>query len=543
MQYQWLVVLPPIFIVTIVAFTRKIIPALLVGIASAALICKQCDLMQAGAAVYERFMTATELKNLSSVQAFWTSYYLFICIFLLVLGVFIVLLRQSGGAYAYASFINKRLKSGTAAACSSLCLSFFFFIDDYFSSLTVGSVMQPITDRYKIPRVKLAFLVNTVAVPLAIMVPLTSWVAEIMGQMGNAGIAQHGKAGALVIGDPFMMYLHIIPFLFYSILIVTAVWVFVLKKYSFGIFAHHEKIAATTGNLFAGKIPVLRRQSPVPIERQSDGSLIDFMFPLMILLGGVFFWMLRTGRSALLGGCNDLITAMQTANTVQSLMMGSVIAVLCSFVFLFFRKRILVHEVPAIIKDGYQLMAQSVMVLILIWTFSGLITKDLKTGEYLAQFLVGTVPLALLPVMFFSIATVVSVMMGSAWGTIGMLFPLGIPMVVSMAGGLPPLMVCDLAMLYPVLGAIISGAVVGNHLSPISDVMLMSAASAGAYHMDLYKAQVSFSIPSIIATALGFCIVGFMLGSYSIFVSVATALLVGGALNVAMLAILSRNKS
>ncbi|MFA6527160.1 MAG: Na+/H+ antiporter NhaC family protein, partial [Candidatus Babeliales bacterium] len=189
-----------------------------------------------------------------------------------------------------------------------------------------------------------------------------------------------------------------------------------------------------------------------------------------------------------------------------------------------------------------QLMGSSIVVLILIWTFSGLITKDLKTGQYLAQFLIGTIPLSFLPMMFFCIATVVSVMMGSAWGTIGMLFPLGIPLVVSMAGGQPPLIACDLLMLYPVLGAIISGAVVGNHLSPISDVMLMSATSAGAYHMDLYKAQVSFSIPSIIAAAVGFGIVGCMLGSYSLPASIATALFVGLFLNVVILAFFNHHK-
>ncbi|MFA6527691.1 MAG: hypothetical protein WCT20_04670, partial [Candidatus Babeliales bacterium] len=330
MYYQWLVVLPPIIVVTIVALTRRILPALSVGIISAALISKQCDVMEAGNTIFQRFMSASELKNLLSLEAFWSSYYLFICIFLLVLGVFIVLLRQSGGAYAYGTFISKRLKSATAAQCSSLCMSLFFFIDDYFSSLTVGSVMQPITDRYKIPRVKLAFLVNTVAAPLAIMVPLTSWVAEIMGQMRNSGIGVQGKVGALVIGDPFMMYLKIIPFLFYSIFVLIAVWIFVLKKYSFGIFAEHEKIAAATGNLFAGRIPVLRHQSPVPIERQNDGSMVDFVAPLGLLLGLVFFWMLRTGNASLVGGCNDLVTALQSANTAMSLMIGSVIAVLCS---------------------------------------------------------------------------------------------------------------------------------------------------------------------------------------------------------------------
>lgn len=539
MNYQWLVVLPPLIVVALVALTRRIFPALIIGIVSAALIYSQFDVMLAGSTIVERFLIATEFKNFASVELFWTSQNLFVGCFLLILGVFIMLLRYSGAAYAYGTFVSGKLTSATSAQMASLCMSLFFFIDDYFSSLTVGCVMQPITDRYKIPRVKLALLVNTVAAPLAIMVPITSWAAQIMAQMRNSGVAFQSAPGAIIIGDPFMMYMHIIPFLFYSMLVLTAIWFFVYKKYSFGIFAQHEKIAATTGNLFAGKIPVMRHQSPVPIERQNDGHLVDFVLPLIFLFGAVFAWMLRTGNATLLGGCNDFVTALQQANTFESLMIGGLIAVTMSFIFLFFRKRILINELPAIVKEGCSLMSSSIMVLILIWTFGGLVTHNLKTGQYLAQFLIGSVPSACLPVMFFAIASVVSVMMGSAWGTISMLFPLGIPMVVSMAAGHAPLYACDLVMLYPVLGAIISGAVVGNHLSPISDVMLMSAASAGAYHMDLYKAQVSFSIPSIIATAVSFGVVGIMLGTYSVAASFATALFVGVVLNTMSLIILN----
>lgn len=539
MNSQFLVVFPPLIVVGLVALTRQVIPAIATGIVVAALVSCQFDVMAAAKTAFDRFILANEIKNLSSWSLFWTSERLFVCLFLLALGVFIMLLRQSGGAYAYGSFVSKRLKSPVAAQLASLFLSLFFFIDDYFSSLTVGSVMQPITDRFKVPRVKLALLVNAIAAPLATLVPMTSWVAFIMAQMRNSGIAVQAKDGVLVVGDLFTIYLNIIPFLLYPILVVTATWFFVIKKYSFGIFALHEKIAEATGNLFAGKIPVARQQISAPIERQNNGSIVDFIVPLVIFLGAVFILMLRTGNYWLLDGNNDLVAAMQQANTFISLMLGSVIAVLLSFVFLFFRKRILINEVPLILKDGFDLMGSTIIVLLLIWTFSGLVTYDLKTGEYLAQFFIGNVSISYLPVMFFIIAALVSVMMGTVWGTMMMLFPLGIPLVVSMSTGQPPLYVDQIMMLYPVLAAIISGAVVGNHLSPISDVMLMSAASSGAYHMDVYRAQVSFSLPSIVASIVGFAIIGVMLQPYGWYVSIVVALAVSIAFNMAVLAFLS----
>lgn len=538
MWYQWFVILPPLIVVTIVALTRRIVPALIIGSVIAALISKQGDAFEAGATLIQRFMTATELKKLTSPEAFWSSFYLFICIFLIVLGIFIILLRQSGAAYAYGTFINKYLKTPIMAQCSSLCLSLFFFIDDYFSSLTVGSVMQPLTDRYKIPRVKLACLVNTLAAPLAILVPLTSWVAEIIGQMRNSGVGPSDALGIVVIGDPFMVYVRIIPFLFYAILVIVAIWFFIIKNYSFGIFNKHERVAAQTGNLFGGNPPVRNYQTGIPAERYNNGRLSDFMVPLASLFIFVFVGMLYTGHAAFFGGNNDMITALQSANTALSLMVGACCAVLWSFLFLFYRKRILMEEVPGIIKEGFGLMGSSILTLVLIWTFSGLISQELKTGQYLAQFFMGAVSPAWLPVMFFGVATVVSVMMGSAWGTIGMLFPLAIPLIASLIAGNPPFLIHDLIMLYPVLGAIVSGAVVGNHLSPISDVMLMSAASAGAYHMDLYKAQVTFSIQTIIATAIGYGIVGWMLaGGYAVGTSVGVALGAGLLLNLLLLAL------
>ncbi len=520
MQYEFLVLLPPLIVIILAAITKNVRVSVGVAILFSGLVVNDFSLSGAMQTIVLRFWEVTELSSLSSWATFQEASYLPICIFLLLLGVLIELIQQSGGAYAYGSFIIDKLKSAKNAQRASLLLSLIFAMDDYFSSLTVGAVMRPVTDQFRIARVKLALLVNALASPLAVLFPLSSWVGQIIGSLRQAGISMVDTPQTLIIQNPFSLYLSAIPFLFYPLLVFVSIWFLVNRGLSFGLLAKHESIAAKTGNLFAGKVSVTR-QPRKGLNNRSLASVWDFLLPIFLLVFSVI-WFVWNG-----------------ATIFFSLFKGSLVAVVISILFLSIRGCITPRDVPHIIKQGVLLMASSVMVVVLIWTLSTLLQKDLQTGTYLASFVEGRLPVVVLPVLFFVAAVLISASMGSAWGTIGTLMPIAVPMVVSLSGVTTPVAPGHVLLLLPLVGAVISGAVSGNHLSPISDVMFMSATSAGCYHLDLVKIMVSFAIPVVIATTCSFFIVGFLLAAgYGIGITVLASLALGALINFLILSTL-----
>lgn len=510
MLNTWVVLLPPLLVVLIAAITRRIILSLLCAITLGVLILNDFSPYPAFVDMIKRVWHTTELNSLMSMPSFFSASYLLTCLFLLLLGILITLLSVSGGAYAYGNFVSKRLRNGRQAELSSLILSLFFFIDDYFSCLTVGSAMKSITDRYNIPRVKLAMLVNAMAAPLVVLVPVSSWVAQIMMQLRASGVSPHVNAGTLIVADLLSLYVHVIPFIFYAVIIIATIWFMVLGRFSFGIVRTHEKIAKDSGNFFGGKALENKYAKLLTDDQLQKSSVADFIFPLFSLVCSVFIGILVNGGYYFFGGQNSLLEALQSAMIATALFFGALVTVIASFIFLLARKKILLSQVRNICVQGIGLMRSSITMLILIWTLSSMLKGDLGTGSYLASMLISTVPLALTPLIFFLVAVVTATMMGSAWGCLGLLIPVGVPMVVTLSHVAVPVGVEQLPILFPLIGAIISGAVVGNHLSPISDTMLMSSTSTGADHIDLLRTQFQLVIPTIFSTSGSFLIVGFL---------------------------------
>lgn len=531
MHNTWMVVLPPAIVVILATLTHRMLFSLLMGIVSAALVVHNFDPIAAFSFSVTRLWQITELANLSSWRSFWTCSNLFICAFLIILGVLMVMLHNSGASYAYGNFMMKKLKTSGGAERSSLLLSTVFFIDDYFSCLAVGSVMQPISDRFRIPRAKLALFVNVVAAPLALLVPLSSWVAYIMGQFNNAGISAIPSTTTIMIADPFQLYLSTIPFLLYALVVVASVWYLSSMQISYGLLQRHEHTARTTGEVFGGKAAITHRMPELSAHKKATASITDFLFPIISLFIAVIGWILCSGGYWLLGGSNTLLQTLQQANIYAGLFAGSLIATTLSFLFFFWRKKFAVTDIATFIKEGSSLMGGSILTLFLIWTFSSILSKDLETGKYIADMLIGHINSALLPVMFFLMSALISTLMGTAWGTMGMLIPLALHMVPTFLHVAQPFYAQDVPLFIPILGAIISGSVVSNHLSPISDVMMMSAMSTGAYHLDVLKSHIGLVIPTVFSCALAFLIAGYMVAHHSLMLTACVSLAAGIVVN------------
>lgn len=512
MQNTWLVVMPPLLVIIFACSTKRIMSSLFLGVFSALFIAHDFSLTKTIPAIFLKLWETTELSMMTSWESALSTSAFFISAFLLIISMLTMLLHESGGIFAYGNHIKKYLKDARHAEAAGFGLSLLLFIDDYFSSLTVGTVMRSVTDMFKIPRIKLALLTNLMAAPIALLAPVSSWVAEIVTNFRRSGIDTHG-ASVIIKADPFSLYLSIIPFCFYSLLVIIVLGYLIYRKISYGLIKQHEEIAQRTGNLFGGRDPL---PELVVTNAHQQASLIDFIMPMAMLFVSIFTIMLLLGNFNGLGGTKSFIFSLQDAPKSASLFFGSSFTLLFSILFLVIRKKISPTRIPFVLGQGISLMSSSVAFLLLVWTLSPLLRTELATGQYLASFLGNNLPIALLPIIFFVFATIIGTLIGSAWGTMGILLPIAVEMAISILHLKTPALLSDITVIYPLLAAVISGAVISNNLSPVADTLMMSTKSAGAYHEDVVKAQSQYVFPLIIATAIAFLCAGLLITKLSL---------------------------
>jgi len=497
MQNTWLTLLPPLIVLVAAIITRHITISLIIGIMSAGFIANDFTIYQSLKSIVEHVLD--QFKDVDN--------YFFIGL-IFCLGFIISLLSKSGGIQALGNIITRKSKNKISAESSSLILSFILFIDDYLNMLTVGHVMRPITDQYKIPRVKLAYFAATLAGVLAIMVPISTWLGVIIGQLSSAGISLEHITNPVIIADPFFVYLQSLPFTFYSIITIFALWFIVRKQISYGPMAQQEEIAEKTGNVFGGKAPISTINI---IPHTKNNHISDFLVPILTLISSILIGIPYSGSFYVFGGNNTLLKAFQTANTPKVLFISGILAFLIGFIYALLRRKTKLSDIKELLHNGFKMMIASVMLIVLAWIFGSFLKQDLKTGQYLASILIGSININFLPLMVFLVSWIIGMTIGSTWGTIAIMVPIIIPMIISFLNLSTPVAIENLAMLFPCLGAIFSGSVAGNHLSPISDSTIMSASSAGAYTTDLLKVRYYYTIPVIIGTSLSFLLIGFLI--------------------------------
>jgi Na+/H+ antiporter NhaC len=522
MSGSLLSLLPPVIVLILGYATRNIWLSLLVGIGTGAFIATNGSPSGTLELVASRIWTNLDLTHFFSPTLFWESWNSFICVFLIVLGIFVTLIRHSGGAYAYGKTASQYIRDKKGAETASLMLSLMLFMDDYFSSLTVGSVMHPLTDEKKVPRVKLAFLVDSMAAPLAILCPFSSWVAAIIGFLRENGVSAEAETNTLILSSPLSVYLHMIPYILYSFIMVLSSFYIVRKRISFGLMGEQELIAQKTGNLFGHATPPQKKFRDPHDKNKESSSLIDFMVPISILLGSVILGLLYSGEANIFCGSRSCLEALQHSSAATALFTGGLLALFLTTLFYLIRGKVELKELPQLFLEGAELMLPAIVILLLAWSLGDILRNDLHSGDYLAKNMLGTVPKFLLPLLFFTAASLIAISIGTSWGTAAILFPIAIPMTVALTHQQTPVALETIPLFFPILGAVLSGCVAGDHISPISDTTVMSATSTGADHIDHVRTQMTYAIPVIIATGATFL----LLGSLTVFIGETKALLI-----------------
>jgi len=511
---SWFVVLPPLILLITAFFSRNMLLSVGFGIASAGLIGANLSLPNAINLIYVFVKRQAMDPDFINIFAF-----------LIILGAVIALINFTGGACALGNILTKKLKTGRKTQSVSLLLSLLVCFDDYLNILTMGCLMQPLTDKFKIPRAKLAFLIDTMASPLVVLLPISSWIALIVKQLKLSGVSlgfskfvQHQfrfpggmfRFGhdVIVRADPFYTYLKSIPFVFYSFILIFSTWFIVRKRISYGPMRKQEEIAKKTGNLYGGKEP--RFHAIKHHKTQCQIYLSDFLAPITSLIISALVAIPYSGGYYLFGGTNTLLDSFRSANIFPVLLFASSVSFTIGCILAMLRKKIKIYHVPLFIARGTHLMYSSAIIIFSALVFSSMLDKQLHTGTYIAQLILPYINIHWLPFIIFLLTTVISLGTGSSWGTIAIMIPLSVPMISSLSGFVHPVGLQDAYILLPTIGAVISGSVAGAQLSPISDPITMSSTSSGCYQIDHVTTQMWYILPVILGASVSFLAAGYL---------------------------------
>ena len=498
--------LPPVIAIVLALNTKEVYTSLLVGIASGALLYANGNLELALNTLFfnEDGGMITKLSDSGNVG---------ILAFLVMLGILVALMNKAGGSAAFGRWASTHIHSRAGAQFATLLLGVMIFVDDYFNCLTVGSVMRPVTDRQKVSRAKLAYLIDSTAAPICIIAPVSSWAAAVTSSV---------PAGSGING--FTMFLRTIPYNYYAVMTVVMSLFLIFTGAEFGPMKLNED-NAKNGDLFT----TADRPYGDDVDDGSDtnGHVIDLIAPVLVLIAACIFGMVYTG--GFFEGV-DFITAFADCNASAGLVLGSSIALLFTFVFYRVRSVMTFQDFAACIPEGFKAMVSPMLILSLAWTLSGM--TGLLGAKYYVASLLGNSAAALqylLPFIIFLVAVFLAFATGTSWGTFSILIPI-------VCQAFP-----DGEMLVVSIAACLSGAVCGDHCSPISDTTIMASAGAHCSHVNHVSTQLPYAITAAACSAVCYVITGLaqaVLGSRASLLTSLVLLVVAIVLELAVLSVI-----
>ncbi len=477
----FLSIVPPIIAITLAILTREVLLSLFIGVLSGSFILAAFSPSQTLYKTFELICISVADPELWNIR---------VILVIVMLGGLVGLLKKSGGSLAFANWVAQRIHSRRGAQATAYIMGIIIFFDDYFNSLTIGSVMRPITDRYKVSREKLAYILNSTAAPVCILAPISSWVAYVVSLIST------GFKDAGVETQPFSMFLFSIPYNFYAWTAIFMVALIIFSKLEYGPMAKAENRTMATGETYDSSQQGAIDDDFKYMKTSSKGHVIDLIFPMILLFGGTIFFMIATG-----GYFEKEMTiahAFHETDAASSLVYGTFLAIVGSILLMQVRKSVSVKSSLDALILGMKSMFFAVCILICAWSI-GKVCSELGTGQYLGGLISGNVPAFIIPIAIFLLSCFIAFSTGASWGTFAIMLPIAIPMAV--ASG---------ANMEACISAVLGGGVFGDHCSPLADITILSATGAACNHIDHVRTQVPYAVTVAACTSLGFLTVGLL---------------------------------
>ena len=468
---------PAIIAIALALITKEVYSSLFVGIL-------------AGGLLYSGFSFTGTMEHVfvdGMIAQLSDSWNVGILIFLVILGSMVMLMNRAGGSAAFGRWSVEHVKTKTGAQLATIVLGVLIFIDDYFNCLTVGSVMRPLTDKHKISREKLAYLIDATAAPVCIIAPISSWAAAVTGFVDGA--------------NGLTLFIKAIPYNFYALLTIAMMITLTLKGSDYGPMKKAEEAHSI------GEAKIKEHSSITGAEEQptppvsQKGKVIHLLLPIIVLIISCIIGMIYTG--GFFEG-KGFVEAFSDSDASVGLVYGSIAALIITIILMLATRVLSFNECMNAVPEGFKSMVPAILILTLAWTLKSM-TDSLGAKEYVAGLVENIAEshalMSMLPAIVFLIGTFLAFATGTSWGTFGILIPIVVNVFNADLGN---------ELMIIAISACMAGAVCGDHCSPISDTTIMASAGAQCDHIKHVSTQLPYAMTAAAVSFVAYICAGFI---------------------------------
>ena len=511
--------IPPVLTITLAFITKDVIVSLFLGIISGALIA-------AGGNPIVAILNLTDLM----ADVLYDGWNIRIFLFCALLGGLVGMLSRTGSANAFGLWARKKINSPKTSLLLAWLCGIIIFIDDYFNSLAVGTVMRPIADKNKVSRAKLAWVLDSTAAPVCILVPISSWVITVMSIVkGSEGFESFGMS-------EFAFFIKAVPYNIYAILTLIMVLTIIFTNRDYGPMKKSQKLAEQ-GKLFneaygdaPGEVEI------VTSGRAKNAKMFDMLLPIIVLIISALIMFPFTTYLLTVDG--ETITSVSQAaasmslgdafnNTDASMALWYAVIITVAFTYIYYICRGLfkIKDASEALINGIKSMVPALVILVMAWSIGTIIKSSPADGglglaSFLSEVVVGGgFPLALVPAIVFILSALIAFATGTSWGTFAIMIPIVMPIAVGLSAskGLGSAEALNATLIC--VSAVLGGAVFGDHASPISDTTILSSTGAGCPHLEHVATQLPYALTVAACAFIGFIVGGFTLSAVAAWIT------------------------
>lgn len=459
----------PLVVIALVLCTKRVVLSLFVGIVVGGIMMCYQNPFEIPSYIYHKISSVFyEYSSESGLKLNWDGIY--VLLFTFFLGILSQVVLVSGGVSAFVQWARDKVKDTRTSEFVAFFAGIVIFIDDYFNALTVGQIAKPLNEMHKSSKERLAYIIDSTSAPICVLVPISSWGAYIIGVMQKSVPSENGS--------PLLVLLSSVGSNFYAWFALIGVFLAILWQVNLPIMRSHINISAQEEN--QGQYPA--------------SKVYLLIAPIAILVVCIAFMIFYTGYKA--SNSLSIISMLAECDTYISLFYGGSIALICAFGFAW--PYLKISEIPKIIYKGIATMLPAVVILVLAWSIGPVIKEDLQTGIYLGNLMKDSLPsglFILLPVFLFLISAFISFATGTSWGCFAIMIPIAVELALQ----------SEYDMIFA-LSAVLSGAVYGDHTSPISDTTILSSIGAGCSPQSHFITQLPYASISAFCAFCAFVI-------------------------------------
>ena len=472
-NYGFLSLLPPLVAITLCFITKRVLASLFIGVWVGATILIGWNPIGG--------VTKTLGYIVENAADSWNAT---ILLFDFVIGGLIGLIYLSGGAQAFVKSVTKKVKTARDGQFAAWLFGLVIFFDDYSNTAVVGNAFRAVSDKLRMSREKFSYIVDSTAAPVASIALISTWIGYEVGLIGDA------IEGASVAMTPYTIVLHSIPYRFYSIFAIILVLAIALSGRDYGPMLKAEYRARTTGKVFADGATPLSGGSELKVLEGVPQKTVNMVVPIIVLVVVSIFGMWWTGGGT---SAESFTAAISDADAMTALLWGAMFAVIVAILMYKAQGIGTLADMMDAFIDGAKMMLLANLVLLSAWSI-GSVCAEIGTAPYVVEAARRVVSPVLVPMVIFLICNLISFATGTSWGTMAIAMPIAVPLALSLGVPLP------LA-----ISAVLTGSVMGDHCSPISDTTIMSSMFSGSDHIDHVKTQIPYAL-----TASGVAILAYI---------------------------------